>query len=181
MITQAKLKEILHYDTDTGVFTWKLRPVINSYDVRRNTRYAGKTAGCLSHVSGYILIGINGKVYRAHRLAWLVTNGRWPYDQLDHKNQIRTDNRISNLREVSNQENMKNSSLRTDNTSGTVGVAVCKKPGKWTAYIYAEGRKINLISNASHKDAVEARKRAEVLHGFHINHGNATTQKYPYA
>ncbi len=111
MITQSELKDILHYDQDTGVFTWinpKRKLVINCV--------AGTT------FEGYIIIKINNKQYRAHRLAWLYVYGKFPSNLIDHINGIRNDNRLCNLRECTNQQNLFNRKNESNNTSGFKGV-----------------------------------------------------------
>lgn len=89
-LTQKRLKKLLYYNPDTGIFTWK----INS---RRSLKDA--PAGNL-HPSGYIRIGIDSKEYRAHRLAFLYMEGYIPENDVDHINRVRDDNRWKNLREL---------------------------------------------------------------------------------
>ncbi|MCK9994454.1 MAG: hypothetical protein Dbin4_02974, partial [Alphaproteobacteria bacterium] len=98
-LTQSRLKELLHYDPDTGVFT---RRVQTSSNAR-----VGDVAGCL-HPEGYRHIQIDGKRYAAHRLAWLYMTGEWPTNQLDHLNGVRDDNRWGNLREATHGQNQQN-------------------------------------------------------------------------
>jgi hypothetical protein len=100
-ITQEKLKEILDYNPDTGIFTWKVS--------KAKRIKVGSVAGCKNNL-GYILIRIDGKIYLAHRLAWLYTHGDFPLNCIDHINQIKDDNRICNLRDVTVSENMQNQS-----------------------------------------------------------------------
>src|SRR5690349_15052213 len=88
-LTQQYLKEILHYDPETGVFIW--------YTSRGHCK-AGNVAGSLN--LGYILIGICNFKYQAHRLAWLYMTGEWPTFEIDHKNGVSSDNRWENLREA---------------------------------------------------------------------------------
>jgi len=114
--------ELLNYDPETGVFTWK---------VRRGCRPAGAEAGTLNH-NGYIVITIDRKLHYAHRLAFLVSHGYFP-EQVDHINLGRSDNRISNLRPATNQENQRNRDRRSNNTSGHKGVCWNKHNGKWQA------------------------------------------------
>jgi hypothetical protein len=92
-LTQEYLKSILDYDPVTGIFTWKIS--------RKNHMIKGKKAGGM-HNKGYIVIGFNYKVYKAHRLAWLYVYGKLPKFEIDHKNRIRDDNRILNLRQTTN-------------------------------------------------------------------------------
>jgi hypothetical protein len=160
-ITQEKLKELLSYDRSTGVFTWaKARPKIQKGNI------AGST-----HPSGYIRITVGGKRYQAHRLAWLFVNGSFPDHDIDHLNHCRSDNRISNLRSVTHKENGKNQSLYSSNTSGFTGVSFDKRDKKWISQIIVDGKYICMGRFANIEDAIKERRKAEVEHGFHQNHG----------
>ena len=160
-ITQIELQSIINYNENTGLFIW-------SVDRSKGTK-AGALAGTL--VKGYILISIKKKKYSAHRLAWLYMYGEFPKDQLDHINHDRADNRIDNLREVSNHDNRKNMGLDSRNTSGTTGVFWRKDRNRWSARIGVDGEFLSLGSFVKYSDAVDARKNAEALYGFHLNHG----------
>lgn len=133
MITQSELKQLLHYDPQTGWFTWL---VCNS-----NRAAVGSPAGA-TRPDGYVKIGLHGKPNLAHRLAWLYVYGDWPSKHLDHINGIRNDNRICNLREASTLENNLNKGLQSNNTSGQKGVYWDKVNQKW----YARGK----VSGKSH-------------------------------
>lgn len=162
MLTQAKLKEVLHYDPETGVFTWKV-PIANCIRV-------GAVAGSKDSY-GYHKIAIKGKTYKAHRLAWLYTHGKFPEEAIDHINGIRDDNRIANLRAVTAQENQRNQKKYVHNTSGVVGVHWHKRHKKWNARIFADNKRIHLGSFSDIALAIEARKAAEKQYNFHPNHG----------
>ena len=99
MFTQSQVKELFHYDPETGHLIWLVD--------RRAHKVAGKIAGYLNN-EGYLRIRIDGKGYQAHRLIWLYVNGAWPVNEIDHVNGVRNDNRISNLREVTNSQNLQN-------------------------------------------------------------------------
>lgn len=163
MITQKHLKEILNYDSSTGVFTWVNR---RSKDVK-----AGDIAGSKS-ADGYIVIGINGKIYRSHRLAWVYFYGDNAPEQVDHINCIRDDNRIVNLREATNQLNSFNRSS-TRNTPGVKGVSFHKRIGKWQANMRVNGRLIHL---GYYDDILDAKKIINDYrlkkHGDFTNYGN---------
>lgn len=131
MLTQAELKELLVYDPVTGIFTNR---------VTRNSRaLIGAEAG-KDRLDGYRDIKINHKIYLTHRLAWLYVHGEWPADQIDHINGVRSDNRIDNLRVVTNKQNGENQTLRSNNTSGHRGVTWDKVNGKWMAQIKHHGK-----------------------------------------
>ena len=99
MITQKELKELLQYNENTGIFTWKIN--------KAKQIQIGSVAGYLHH-TGYIFIKINNKNYLAHRLAWLFIYGKIP-KMIDHINRQRNDNRINNLRETNYKDNRLNS------------------------------------------------------------------------
>lgn len=155
----------LDYDPDTGIFRWK----------ETNRRgFVGREAGCFCPRDGYIRIRMEGKLELAHRLAWNMTypdNPITPDEQIDHINHVRTDNRIVNLRKASNTENSRNASIGTNNTSGAVGVWFEKRRSAWVAEIKVDRRKIHIGQFENFKEAVSARKAAEVKYGFHENHG----------
>ena len=160
IITQKRLKEVLHYDSETGVFTWLVSSCVK----------IGNVAGT-TNSNGYIIICIDRKQYRAHRLAWLYVHGDFPDEDTDHINHIRGDNRINNIRCVSRQCNMRNASMKSNNKSGIVGVSWHKGACKWVASIRAEGHSIHLGTFDDIGDAEQARKDAGIKYGFHENHG----------
>ncbi len=135
MVTQALLKEKLHYDEPTGVFTW-LKPGHPKAKV-------GSRAGHKSK-SGYRAIGVCGRCYPEARLAWLYVTGQWPTAQVDHINRVRDDNRFINLRDATQSQNNANVGLRKDNTSGYVGVGWSPTLQKWRAYITIHKKLITL-------------------------------------
>ena len=113
MITQNELKKLLHYNPETGVFTWKSN--------RSQLAKKGDIAGSVYRKCNgkeYIVIHVKGRVYKAHRLAWMHVHGRFPILNIDHINGIGTDNRMQNLRDVSHAENMKNKVISRNNSSG---------------------------------------------------------------
>jgi len=167
-LTQARLKELLHYDPDTGVFTWR-----ETGPGRKN----GLIAGCL-RVDGYWFIAIDQQRYLAHRLAWFYVHGYFPENDTDHINRIRTDNRISNLREASRQCNSRNSGLLSTNTSGIKGVCWNKNYSKWQANITDSGKQIYLGCYDTIVDAAKARWSAEVKYNF--PNCNSSSSAYTY-
>ena len=125
-LTQKRLKELLDYNPENGIFVWK---VAKAKSVR-----IGCVAGT-TNKDGYIEIGIDYNRYLAHRLAWFYVYGYFPEHDIDHINRIKTENFIDNLREVSNQCNQRNTGNRNNNTSGVKGVSWHKDREKWMAYI----------------------------------------------
>jgi hypothetical protein len=161
MITQSELKELLHYDPDTGFFTWIV--------LKSGTKIS-KIAGGI-RPDGYRQICINGKTYLAHRLVWLYVHGEFPKNQIDHINHVKSDNRLVNLRDATSHENCRNQTLHKRNKSGVCGVYIYKPTGKWLASIRVNNKTINLGYFNNKRDAVATRKEAEIKYGFHENHG----------
>ena len=126
LITQEYLKSILEYNPETGDFTWKIK-------TKNGKKHIGDIAGYLDK-KGYISIQINGIGYLAHRLAWFYMTGNWPIHEIDHKNRIRNNNRIENLRDVTRTINGHNQGMFITNTTGFKGVYLCKN-GKYRAGI----------------------------------------------
>lgn len=166
MVTQARLKELLNYDPGTGVFTWR---------VSRGPKPADSVAGVIKG-NKYIYIGVDGKTYLAHRLAWLYAHGIFPLGQVDHANRIKTDNRIENLRLATQAENMQNLSKPRNNTSGVIGVSWDKQHKKWRAQIMIHGRQIYLGLYETIDGALAARYAAkEKYHTFNPEDNNVKT------
>jgi len=162
MLTQDRLKEVLSYNPETGKFVWRVG--------RTGTAKAGSVAGYLNPL-GYIQIMVDGKLYKAHRLAWLHVHGYSPENQVDHLNGIRDDNRITNLREVSNACNLQNTKTYSTNTSGFPGVHWNKRDRKWQAYIRIQGKQYNLGYHDTALDAALARYTEEAWNpNWHCNH-----------
>jgi hypothetical protein len=124
ILTQDELKRQLHYDPTTGIFTRNI--------IKTGRFKVGQEAGCFDSSNGYLKIGLNGKRYFSHRLAWLYVNGYFP-DYIDHINGNRTDNRFVNLREASASQNAMNRGLPSNNTTGVIGVR--KHRNKFTAVV----------------------------------------------
>jgi len=163
-LTQTYLKELLHYDPDTGLFTWTRRI--------SNFVKAGDLAGGRNQ-RGYWKIMIKNKSYAAHRLAFLYMTGEFPAIDTDHINGDKADNRAVNLRSVTNAENGRNSKRSTRNTSGHVGVGWAKADKRWWAAIKVDYKRIGLGQFKTKEEAIMARRKAEIEYGFHPNHGRA--------
>jgi hypothetical protein len=132
-MTQDKLKELLDYNSKTGLFTWK---------VYKKCVTKGSLAGSIKN-TGYLSIGIDYKIYSAHRLAWLYSYGVMP-KSIDHINGNKLDNRLENLRECNLSENSKNVKITKRNTSGVKGVNFDKYHKKWRAELYSNGKRVYL-------------------------------------
>ena len=164
MLKQKRLKELLHYDPDTGTITW----ISSTGSVK-----SGDVAGSINS-RGYILIRINGKSYPAHRLAFLYMEGSLPIDGMDHINHDKVDNRWVNLREASQAENTRNASVRNDNKSGIAGVSWKSQYQKWRAQININRKQKHLgyFDNLEFAGLVMAEAREKF--GYHANHGANT-------
>ena len=175
MITKKMLEEMFIYDPETGFLTWKRRPAGHfktkaGFNVF-NAKYPGKRAGHISNYSDgeYSQVGINGKLYKTHRVIHMLMLGKWP-NEIDHINGVRTDNRWCNLREVDRLANAKNAKRRADNKSGVTGVYWFAKTGRWMCYIDHKGSRIHLGYFKRKEDAISVRKEAEVKFNYHENH-----------
>lgn len=177
---QSVLREILDYDPETGFLTWKARTPDMFRDGARggaaaacrawNNRYSGCRALCAIDSCGYCGGHLLNKSVRAHRIIWAWVHDEWP-NQIDHINGDKADNRLANLRPVTNQINLQNASLYSNNTSGSIGVYWYRQTKKWRAQIRVDGRCISLGYFSNFDDAVAARKAAEREYGYHPNHG----------
>lgn len=156
-LTQERLKEVLHYDPETGVFRRKL--------ITNPNQKVGQGVG--SYDKGYLRIMVDKKMYLAHRLAWLYMTGSWPKDQIDHINRIPSDNSFKNLREVNNAINQHNASVRKDNKTGSTGVYWCKRDKKWIAAIQSFKQRKRLGYFDDFESAVEAYRVAKNIYHTH--------------
>ena len=143
MLTQKRLREVLHYDPEDGAFTW-----VGNY----SNAPAGAPAGGPSD-RGYWHIMVDGKTYKAHRLAWLYVHGYFPEAGLDHRDRVKHHNWISNLREASQQCNMRNIATPKTNSSGVKGISWDAAKAKWVAQIGVSG---NVRRVGAHEDFLEA-------------------------
>lgn len=144
LLAADRLRTLFAYDEATGLF------------IRRSS---GQTAGH-KHSAGYLSIGIDGRAYLCHRIAWLYVHGEFPVDQIDHINGNRADNRIANLRQCSNAENCQNVRPHRDG-AGLLGTSWEKRRGKWQAGIGINGKRIHLGYYASREDAHAAYLQAK--------------------
>lgn len=149
-LTAERLRELLHYDPETGTFT---RRVTTS-----SRAIAGDVAGT-GNDRGYTRLKVNNRSYRAHRLAWLYMTGEWPELQIDHVNGDRADNRWANLREAAPHQNRANSKPTIRNKCGIKGVRW--HYGKWSVEITAKGirhyiGRFNKLSEAAEAYAAAA-------------------------
>lgn len=178
VVTSFIANELLSYNNDTGICTWKTRDSrwfnqsniggVDGNVARWNKKFSGKELSKVSK-SGYITVGIFNRSYEIHRIIWLMMTGEWP-NVIDHINGDRSDNRWENLRNVDTKENAKNSRKSSNNTSGVTGVSK-HSCGKWRAEITDNGKYVYLGIYNNFSDAVNVRKEAEKAFGYHENHG----------
>ncbi|WP_162292051.1 HNH endonuclease [Stenotrophomonas maltophilia] len=149
-----RLRELLAYDPVTGALTWI---------VYRNSKCRpGSTAGYIGP-TGYRIVEIEGKAYAAHRIAFILHSGSDIADglEIDHKDGVRDNNAADNLRAVTTSGNAQNRKLRSDNSSGYVGVSWHRQTQKWWAQIDHEGRRISLGLHATPEAASKAYLKAK--------------------
>ncbi|QKE54181.1 homing endonuclease [Salmonella phage vB_SalS_SA001] len=145
MITQERLKELLEYNPDTGIFTWK---------VSRGPIKKGSIAGS-KNSKGYWRIQVLGKEYLAHRLAFIWMTGSCP-DRVDHENRIYDDLKWDNLRSATNSQNQANKGKNPGNTSGYKNVYWRENRKRWIVVVQKDGQKYRNGSYEHIQDAINA-------------------------
>jgi hypothetical protein len=160
------LRKALRYDSETGKLFWKNVPPNlfsnGKYNQDRkaksfNAKFAGKEALTSTSKDGYKSGSVFGFSVKAHRVAWAIFYGFWPNRIIDHINGNPSDNRIKNLRDVSQVENQRNQFLRRDNKTGVSGIHFCKKTNKWIAQLYkSKGERVFLGRFAERQSAIDS-------------------------
>ena len=154
-LTAQRLRELLNYDSATGTFT------------RRFTRgrcdrwKAGDQVGHLAS-SGYVQVCVDGSLWQAHRLVWLIEHGALPAKHIDHIDGNRSNNRLSNLRECDDLLNMQNiRKAHKDNKLGVLGVKAHQN--KFLARIFSNGKEKSLglyaTPELAHAAYLEAKRK----------------------
>lgn len=168
-------RRIFRYIPETGRIYWRERPASDfktaAHAKTWNTKWAGRSAFNSTNVQGYCQTNVGGRVYLAHRVAWLILTGDWPPDQIDHINGNRSDNRQSNIRAVSQSENSRNVRLRVRSQSGVTGVSWAKGERQWRARIVINGREHGLGYFKCIGAAACARAIANDKYQFSKRHG----------
>ena len=156
MLTQQRVRELLDFSPETGIFRWKIKAASNTV--------IGSIAG-RTNITGYREIGIDKRLYGAHRIAWLYIHGSFPIGVIDHFNGKVDDNRISNLRDVSYGENLHNQS-RAHGKNNFLGVSWQKSRNKWRADICLNGKQKLIGRFDSENDArlayISAKKQMHI-------------------
>lgn len=163
-LTQDLVKELLHYDPKTGQFHWR-----RASEGGRRGRDAGAPAG-YRLATGYWFIGLNGKRYLAHRVAWLYMTGGWPPEEIDHVNGNRGDNRFGNLRLASKSQNMANAPAKKSNKLGLRGVFRTRN-GKYQAQVTVNRQVRRLGTFDTPEEARDAYLRASRQGHGEFTHG----------
>jgi len=163
MLDFKKASHYFRYEPGSGLIYRKIKVSTNTC--------VGQLVGNRQYANGYGMIGFEQKKYSSHRLAWLLHNGEWPKQQIDHINGNRIDNRIVNLRDVNCAENNRNRPIAKNNNSGHVGVSWDKDKNKWKAYIDIAGKTKTLGAYKLLSDAIVARSAASIENSYHENHG----------
>lgn len=169
--TDREIIRRLEYNPISGILTWKSIPSTTREDKIYNTRNAGKVAGCFSSKDGYYRVRVCGVLLLSHRVAWFLHYGSWPSNLIDHINHIRTDNSITNLRDVERAVQARNTYRRKTNKSGYTGVFAHSSGRGWCAEIQQDGLRIYLGYFTNKHDAVHARKEAQDRMDFSDTHG----------
>ncbi len=159
--TRTYLRECFEYDPMSGIATWLERPVdhFDSYSTYKmwNGKFAFGKVGTLHKITGYYHTQVNNVGYTVHRLIWKWWYGTDPLD-IDHIDRNRINNRIVNLRSVTNYENTQNRTLSSNNTSGYPGVTYNYNSYKWVARAYYKGKRIALGYHNTIEEAIAAIK-----------------------
>lgn len=155
-ITVEYVRSILDYDRETGIFVWRAREGEDLW----NKQFAGKRAGTINN-RGYRRLKIKDKPITEHRLAWFYVYGIWPSDQIDHINREKSDNRIRNLRVVTNSENMLNLPPRKLGPE-TLGVYYHRRDNAYIASLQVCGKPVKLGRFKTFEEARAARVAAEI-------------------
>lgn len=183
-LTQEIVRELLDYNPDTGELFWKFRDIKWFEETAKknspaqnqkiwNTKNSGNLTFTKVDNKGYNRGSLLGKTYAAHRIIWLWYYGELltPEVDIDHKNHRRTDNRILNLGKVSRQQNLKNRSISSKNSTGFHGIWWDKDRNKYQVKICHSYKQIFLGRFSTLEEAIDARKKAEIKYGFDKNHG----------
>lgn len=155
-LTAERLRELMDYDPATGVF------VKREYVDHRGRKIRARVVGSVNK-KGYVYIRIAGKQYLASRLAWLYMRGCWPDHEIDHKSNIRTDNRFDNLRDATELGNSGNRGPNKNNRCGFKGVFQ-HRAGKWCAQISLHGKHTHLGVFDTPESAARAYDAASLAH-----------------
>lgn len=168
-ISAAHARNLFYYNKKTGELLWK--------STRAPRAQAGAVAGS-PNGKGYIKVQIDGVLYFAHRLVWLIHHGCWPERQIDHINGCRADNRVENLRAATNAENQQNKAVHKSSTSRFLGVSRVTRLGMWQAQIMLNrtARHLGYFTTEDEAAAAYAAAKAE-MHAFNPVHRSHVVER----
>lgn len=163
MVSAEKdITDSLVYEPLTGKLFWRIKV--------GSRGFKGEVAGHYDKHHGYMNVQVKGRGYRSHRIAWYLYHGSWPKGQIDHINGCKTDNRIINLRDVTQNQNAFNKPRYKNSTSKFKGVSYRKDNNSWRAVIQKEGRQVSIGHFLCEKEAALAYNyEAEKLFGAYAN------------
>lgn len=172
--TQEYLQECFDYDESTGELTWKERPLyhfknktaMESFNAKRKDNK--KAFRIDFEKKSYCTSTICGITTSTHRIIWKLVTGKEPKGQIDHINRNESDNRFSNLRDVTVSENQHNRAIPRDNKSGYKGVSYNSTSNKWLSCFNIRGNAVSLGQFKNKEDAINARKEAELKDWSHL-------------
>lgn len=165
-----EVARLFTYGRETGVLYWRIK----DRNTIRHNYVAGSNKGTND---GYRRVGIKGKIYQEHRIIMMLCFGHIPENaKIDHINHVRDDNRLVNLRFVTQGENLKNQSVSSKNTSGVTGVYFSKARKKYIAQIKANRQVHYLGCYNTLEEAAAARAEANLKFNFHNNHGKGRAE-----
>lgn len=180
IVDPSVLRMLLEYDAQTGDLRWKPRSgdyfkdgamSAKSKHKSWSSRFSGMKAFTAINSAGYLCSRVNGANLVAHRVAWVIHFGEWPSGHIDHINGIRTDNRISNLRDVQRSDNSKNRRPNRGKKSGLPHGVTCRHGWQYLARIRKDGVSHLIGVFTTPEEAKAAYDAALPSFGFHENHG----------
>lgn len=157
MLTRERVEELMTYDPESGLFRWK------KVEGRGHRELEGKIAGCLAP-NGYIMLGIDKKLYRAHRVVFLLENGEFPKEKVDHIDGVGHNNKRTNLRKATQQENCFNTKPHKDSKTGVKGVSWSDAKQRFIVKIQANRKELYVGCFDNIEEAGEAAKQARIKH-----------------
>jgi len=162
------LHERLRYKPETGKLFWREH---ESMPRQWNARYGGTEALAVVDKDNHLRGKLDCKTYYSHRVIWAMEHGFWPVHQIDHIDGNPSNNRIENLRDVAQSVNLRNKKKQITNTSGSNGVYFVKNKKKWRAAVTIDYKEQHLGYFDNIEDAIAARQKANLRHGFTERHG----------
>lgn len=168
IVTAEQARELLAYDRESGLLTWKVN--------RRGKVKAGDAAAHLRS-GGYLIVCLLDRLYPAHRIIWLMMTGKMPAQVLDHINRDRTDNRWCNLRESTARQNCHNRGLSSLSTTGRKGVTYSAERRRYRVIITSDGHRRHIGYFRDIDQAAAAYDQAALKYHGNFNYKGGTMAK----